>query len=474
MASDLVGDSPPALVADVNHDGVVAPLDALTIINSIADAGGTFETLSATSPLDLNQDGWVSYADVDVVFAGIDPATLEEEPDGNWSPPGSDLDELDDDPGNDPGNDPGDDPGDEAEDDPGDDCSDTSCGAPPPVVVVPTVRIRSQIAGGGEGNGLRERATKPDPLAPDGYFVVELSTPADRDLTIQFSVDGQSGAGTAAAGFAINGVDHSLIGTTVKVPAGQLSAQVPVLVNNDQLVESPEKIRVILGPGDGYHIVQENPWAELVIRDNDHWSFVADTNTDSEWDRHVMLPEWNASYLQSFIATDPKGWCDVDGEVKWESPSHVEATIDARFHGWNGLPFLAGQQELFHHMVQQVDLRFALDESNGHISLIEGSGPSLGFDVLADGALHVGIGYSYTIDNDFAPNERRVELSLNAVVGILGTMEAERTGGAIANQAALHDEGALDVTHTISGSRSSTPLDQERSFVIRARIAEQD
>lgn len=487
MAIDLAADSPPALIADadssdfnrlginggdfnrgdINRDDVVAPLDALIILNSIEQAAGSFSASSHLTPLDVNRDGWISTADVDEVLdqlarsspfttTGVQPAGTMSSDTGQQVVPIVEVDS-----------------GGDSSTSGGGSCTGFLCETPPPVGI-PEVRIRAESVERPGEQAVRERKVKPDPLATDGYFHFELSAPLDHDLVVQFSVDGQAGAGTAAEGFATNGVDHALIGSSVKIPAGKLSVSLPVLINNDQLVESTERIRLILTSGEAYRIVPENPWAELQIVDNDSWGFAWDNHHNSDWNHKVMLPEWDASLLQGFIVNDKFGWCDMKGGLEWQTASNVNVKLNAKFHGWTPPSLWGTQQEVTAIAQQQVGLKFNLNPTNGMITMDNISGPQTGFDIVTRHPLQVGIGYSYQINNQFAANERRVEVTLNSVVGILGTMDAERTGGALPNQAEVSDDGALTITHTIAGARSSTPLNESQTYVIRSIIQERD
>ncbi|MFM9066122.1 MAG: dockerin type I domain-containing protein [Planctomycetota bacterium] len=492
MAIDLAADSPPALigdfyvgdfhqsdfqVGDIDRDGVVAPLDALTILNTIEQAGGSFTASSTSIPLDVDHDGWVSESDVDLVLAQLtSSAPLTAPPLGSTSAasagtmssdtgqavvPVGDVDAGDVDAG---GGSSG--TGSES-------CSSLVCAAPPPAGI-PEVRIRAESVEKPGEQVVRERKVKPDPQATDGYFYFELSAPLDHDLVVQFSVDGQAGAGAAAEGFAVNGLDHSLIGNNVKIPAGKLSVALPVLINNDQFVESTERIRLLLVPGDAYQIVPTNPWAELQIVDNDAWGFAWDNHHNTEWKQKVMLPEWDASLLQGFLVNDKFGWCEMKGGLEWQNASNVNVKLNAKFHGWTTPSLWGTQQERTETAQQQVGLKFNLNPLNGLITMDNISGPVTGFDVVDRDPLRVGIGYSDQINNQFAAHERRVEVTLNSVVGILGTMESERTGGALPNQAAVSAEGSLEITHTVAGARSSTPLNESQTFIIRSVIQERD
>lgn len=73
----------------------------------------------------------------------------------------------------------------------------------------------------------------------DGNFMFTRPAPATGALTINYTI----------AGTATNGTDYTTIGTSITIPAGQLSVNLPIVPIADGTVESPETILLIYQPG---------------------------------------------------------------------------------------------------------------------------------------------------------------------------------------------------------------------------------
>lgn len=87
-------------------------------------------------------------------------------------------------------------------------------------------------------------ASDPTAIEPNdtGAFTINLSTVANNDLLIIYTV-----TGTAS-----NGVDYQLLSGTVSAAAGSFTATIPVIPLNDALIEAAETVTVTLETGSGY------------------------------------------------------------------------------------------------------------------------------------------------------------------------------------------------------------------------------
>jgi len=92
----------------------------------------------------------------------------------------------------------------------------------------------------------------------DGSFLLSLASPLDADLTLHYQV-----SGTAA-----NSVDYSPLSGSVTLPAGKISAAVPVLPVDDSLAETGETVILALAPSPAYRIGSPAQ-ASVVIADSE-------------------------------------------------------------------------------------------------------------------------------------------------------------------------------------------------------------
>lgn len=108
------------------------------------------------------------------------------------------------------------------------------------------------------------RASGADAREPskNSEFTVSLDNAANGDIDISYSV--------VAASTATPGDDYQTLSGTVRIPAGQKSAKIPVLVVDDSVYEGgdPETVIVELARGDGY-ILNSTERATVAIQDDD-------------------------------------------------------------------------------------------------------------------------------------------------------------------------------------------------------------
>lgn len=535
---------------DVDGDGTVAPLDALLIANQMTESNSVVTGHTATT-FDVNQDGAVSGLDVAAVLAQVTEqlqTQVETQVGGDtnlWSDLGVTLgagvgasaafheelevdQEIVGDTGGGAATGTGADLGSEGDSnfaqdggwgggwgggwddvdlwDWGDNAIDGMglgdpagwpceeapdaidedfCGPPTPL---PEVTITSRVADGRAS--LHEVKEKLIPTDPDGYFVVTVDHPLDHDLLVQLTVDGQLSGNGAATGFATNGIDHSLLPNSVVIPAGETSAELIVIVNNDLTVESTEKIRVLVQPGAGYRAPATSAAAELTIDDNDRWQWESPEFHAPAWSRLSMTPAWDLdSWLGGMGIVDPHGWVMVKGGVALSPQGNgVSAVLDADFHGWRNLvPFWRSEINL--NAGQLLDVNFDFDQRSGNIYIRSGSGisdGSPGAEFAKNQELTAALGFNYAIDNGFAATEHVVTVNLTAIVGVDGTMTTSVSGGiqpggrtGSGNRdggptSEISGSGGINVSFTESSNKSYVALQETVHYTLRLKVVEQD
>lgn len=92
----------------------------------------------------------------------------------------------------------------------------------------------------------------------NGQFVLTRTGPTNAPLTVQFLLRGSAGYGS----------DYTPTGLTAEIPAGSLSATIPIAPVNDIAAEFPESLTATVIPGPGY-VPGDSPRASLTIQDND-------------------------------------------------------------------------------------------------------------------------------------------------------------------------------------------------------------
>ncbi len=158
----------------------------------------------------------------------------------------------------------------------------------------PTVAFTAATSSGSESTGL-------------GTIEVQLSGVSGQDVIVAYDVNTPS-SGTATGG----GVDFTLVDGTVTIPAGSLTADITVLINEDSELEGGETIIVdIEASGTTGATPSGITTNTLTINDNDNLGFsgpggVGDASTNQFWLR--------ADSLQGFSDGNTVGtWIDVSG-----------------------------------------------------------------------------------------------------------------------------------------------------------------
>ncbi len=93
----------------------------------------------------------------------------------------------------------------------------------------------------------------------DGMFTVNLSQAAAVDVTVNYTVSGSAAAGS----------DYTALSGTVTIPAGDLSADIPVVVIDDTLFEALETVEVTLSATDNAAVGVDSTPATVSIVDDE-------------------------------------------------------------------------------------------------------------------------------------------------------------------------------------------------------------
>jgi hypothetical protein len=163
-------------------------------------------------------------------------------------------------------------------------------------------------------------AAEPD---QDGAFLIELSTPAPRGgLHVDYLVEGT----------AEPGLDYVALSGSVVIPEGRIDVLLTVEVKNDNLVEPPETVKVILLESDAYTVIPQLARATITIVDSDEilTFYINEGLNDAWWDMStpgqgffiIVLPDSG----QIFLA-----WFTYDTE---RPPSSVTAILGDEGHRW--------------------------------------------------------------------------------------------------------------------------------------------
>jgi N-acetylneuraminic acid mutarotase len=106
-----------------------------------------------------------------------------------------------------------------------------------------------------------------------GAFTVSRTGPTDAPLVVNLTVGGS----------ATNGTDYAVLGTSVTIPAGAISATLAVQPVDDSAVEGTESVTLAIAPNPAYVVGSTSP-ASVTIVDNDaapgttlSWAAVAST-----------------------------------------------------------------------------------------------------------------------------------------------------------------------------------------------------
>lgn len=114
-------------------------------------------------------------------------------------------------------------------------------------------------------------ATSGSEPANDGQFTITLAAPAPAaGLTVNYAVTSSSTA--------TSGVDYQALGSSVSFSANATSANIPVLIINDEIVESVETVVVELQPDPTYEIVTPSI-AVFSISDDDSAGLVVSSSS---------------------------------------------------------------------------------------------------------------------------------------------------------------------------------------------------
>ena len=127
----------------------------------------------------------------------------------------------------------------------------TMSGAFAVIQPVPTVSIRTTYW----------RTTEPCPtclIAPTA-LIIERTEPTNAALTVYLDVDGT----------ATPGADYRSLPSSIEIPAGERSVQVPLEPLDDELAEGPEIVRVKLRPSSNYWNAPYHSETLVVIFDNE-------------------------------------------------------------------------------------------------------------------------------------------------------------------------------------------------------------
>lgn len=117
--------------------------------------------------------------------------------------------------------------------------------------------------------------TQADEAGPiNGLFTVSIGSLSSTNTVIRYTVSGPANAG-----------DHGLVSGNVTILAGELSAEIPVPIIDDALIEGIEAVTVTLDSivnGDAQISIGATNTATINIADNDggEWSIAGDTSVD--------------------------------------------------------------------------------------------------------------------------------------------------------------------------------------------------
>jgi hypothetical protein len=107
-----------------------------------------------------------------------------------------------------------------------------------------------------------------DPLAAEttadqepnlARFVVSRRGPTDAALVVHYTLNGS----------ATNGEDYTALPLSIEIPAGEASAVIEVVPTDDDLVEGPERVSLVLSASDTYRVNHFASRAGAVLFDND-------------------------------------------------------------------------------------------------------------------------------------------------------------------------------------------------------------
>jgi hypothetical protein len=455
------------MAGDVNGDGLVAPIDALLIVNALNQHG----EFASDSSLDANRDGRVTRLDVDVVmgqlggtqpsqgnFAGLmaegeDPYG----PTGPRNPPMANSDAYmtgntgdrkliksaaegvlanDEDADGDTitavlENAPSygtvvlnadgsfeytPNPGYVGDDSFTYRANDGQLSSEEPAVVtisMPPVEVRILPM---PNESPEELKGMPNANNLSGFQVYLVDGPVNFDVTIPFTLPGQG-----EPGYAKNDVDYSLdVSGSVTIPAGSPGkAYVNLTVLPDQIVEWDEMVAMQLqmpnGPAN--FRLEYNSLAWFNIQDNDYWKWDQPTYVGEEWPESTIDPEigdlWVPPLDSSFTASG--------GDII--SPNRVRVTLNALWMHYSRDSF--GFPEVHaDNLNRELDVSFSFDERTGDITPVTDSG------VEGTARLNVAttdISFSYSINNS-GTTTKTATVTYSAIAAVGGQWQQGHSG----------------------------------------------
>ena len=105
----------------------------------------------------------------------------------------------------------------------------------------------------------------------------------------------------ATSGTAINGMTYSAVGSSITIPAGAVSAMIPIVPIPDSIAQGDRMAIITLGNGSGYNL-GANSVATVVIRDKpiDEWRFDKFTN-DANVSAAGDLADWEGDGVRNLV-----------------------------------------------------------------------------------------------------------------------------------------------------------------------------
>ena len=162
------------------------------------------------------------------------------------------------------------------------------------------------------------RAAEPGPPdGNDGGFTISLNEPApDGGLVVNYLV---SAASTATASS-----DYEALGSSVTIPAGATSVDIPVVVIDDDVIEGAESVIVNLQPGETYDLGSSTT-ATVFIDDND----VRATPVASISATNAAEPSTNGQFTITLAEPAPDGGLTINYAVSGSSTATVPGDYQA-------------------------------------------------------------------------------------------------------------------------------------------------
>jgi hypothetical protein len=259
----------------------------------------------------------------------------------------------------------------------------------------------------------------------------------------------------------------------VVIPAGSDNYLIEIYTLPDRLVEGDETIRLVLTSATDYTL-SSSYFDSMTISDNDEWWWLGGQYDEAWLTKQKDLDLWDRAFQIIAIPWDydKEGWATTNGYSASYGDT-VTASLEGDFHGWYNYPFF--DVETTQHARQTLNLRFENHPITGNINIKSGSGvETTGF--ACSGELCVGLGYSFSIDNNYATDEHRVSVTVTATVGVYGSMSSSSSGdvGIDGKLGAVVDglSGNFGVSFSETQSKSYTVLSDSRTYTLILKSVE--